>query len=320
MHAVALTAVNGLTSSFLCTSRSLPHSVARSNFVAQCRNAGRRSCSFRSGGSFLVAAAGDWSSSKSNPSRAVVSDEIEGIPVGEYGERMLVPNHFEDDDYDDDIGEIRLECDANGCTITMPDARSLADEATGSGYLRCDLTGCYYTPEAPAVKNFEVIEGEGWRLGYETAPSSVDSYCAIVGAGQWSIALTGGEFSDFCTLIQTLRKGILTVDEENFAGRDDIVLQVEKGSVWMECSLPKKRVAVLQQLWKPGGGNFLDTQRKQAFEIRFILSGGPNKRQAEGYWPSEAVMDMLNKIDAANFDPKGGAFFENVPRSKRVPQ
>jgi hypothetical protein len=25
-----------------------------------------------------------------------------------------------------------------------------------------------------------VIEGEGWRLGYETAPESEESFCAIV--------------------------------------------------------------------------------------------------------------------------------------------
>jgi hypothetical protein len=36
--------------------------------------------------------------------------------------------------------------------------------------------------EPLAEKTFEVLEGEGWRLGYETAPDSEESFCATVRA------------------------------------------------------------------------------------------------------------------------------------------
>ncbi|CAM6103075.1 unnamed protein product [Calypogeia fissa] len=84
------------------------------------------------------------------------------------------------EEHDDGLGDVLVECDSNGCIIVMPESRSLADEENGGRYLRCDLSGCYFTPEAPAVKSFEVTEGEGWRLGYETAPESEGSFCAIV--------------------------------------------------------------------------------------------------------------------------------------------
>lgn len=88
-----------------------------------------------------MVASSDWSSSKASPSRGVVSDDIEGIPVGEYGERYLVPNHMEDED--DGLGDVRVECDENGCIIVVPESRSLAGENNGGGYLRCDLTGLH---------------------------------------------------------------------------------------------------------------------------------------------------------------------------------
>jgi hypothetical protein len=51
-------------------------------------------------------------------------------------------------------------------------------------------------------------------------------------------------------LLQTLRKGISTMDEDGVIGNDEVVMQVERGSLWMECSIPKKRVAIFQDFWK----------------------------------------------------------------------
>jgi len=225
----------------------------------------------------------------------------EGIPVGEFGQRIVVPEYDEDEDVDGE-GEIKLECDESGCVIVMEKFKTLAEEAGGDGYLRCDLTGCYFADEPAPVKSFEVIEGEGWRLGYETAPESEESFCAIIGAGGWSVALTASEFNDFCNLIQTLRKGISTMDEDGVIGKDEVVMQVERGSVWMECNIPKKQVAIFQNLWKRGSRALIDSQQKTAFELRFILSGASGRRQAEGFWPPEAVMDMLKKVDAATLE------------------
>eukprot|EP00250_Pteridium_aquilinum_P009516 c18720_g1_i4 orf=1877-2242(+) len=50
----------------------------------------------------------------------------------------------------------------------------------------------------------------------------------------------------------------------------------------------------LEQL---GNWGLLDNQQTLAFELRFVISGS-GRRQAEGFWPAEAVMDMLKKIDA----------------------
>lgn len=207
-----------------------------------------------------------------------------------------------DDGDEDDGGDIKLECDESGCVVVKTTSKSLEEEGDKTGFLCCDLTGCYFSDEPPAETTFEVLEGEGWRLGYETAPDSEESFCAIVGAGGWSLALTASEFNDFCYLIQTLRKGISTMDEDGFIGKDEVVMQVERGSLWMECSIPKKRVAIFQHFWKLGNRALVDSQQKTAFKLRFLLSGASGRRQAEGFWPPEAVMDMLKKIDAMSLE------------------
>eukprot|EP00897_Mesotaenium_endlicherianum_P006382 jgi/Mesen1/5772/ME000292S04846 len=190
---------------------------------------------------------------------------------------------------------IRLECDESGCVLIIDEQKSNTleeeKEASSEEFLTCSLMGCFYA-STPAEPEFNVLEGTGWRLGYETAPKSEESFCAIVGAGGWSVALTASEFNDFSKLIQMLRKGVLTMGEDGVIGKDEIVFEVEHGSVWMECSVPKKRLPSLQNFWKFGGRN-----EDAAFDIRFILTGTEDKRQAEGYWPATAVMDMLKKLD-----------------------
>lgn len=232
--------------------------------------------------------------------RARAYDADEGsygddLLAGEYGARILVPSYEEDNK---EFGEIKLECDESGCVLVMPKTKALGND-NSSGHLRCDLTGCYFTDDPPIENGFEVIKGQKWCLGYETAPESEDSFSAVIGANGWSVALTTSEFNDFCQLIQTLRKGIATMDEDGFIGKDDISMQVEKGSLWVECTIPKKKVAILQNFWKLGNWGLLDNQQTSGFELRFVISGS-GRRQAEGFWPAEAVMDMLKKIDATN--------------------
>lgn len=36
--------------------------------------------------------------------------------------------------------------------------------------------------------------------------------------------------------------------------------------------------------------------------------------QVEGYWPAQAVFDMLKKIDSASFNQSGASYSENVTR------
>eukprot|EP00245_Coleochaete_scutata_P016866 TRINITY_DN8054_c0_g1_i1.p1 TRINITY_DN8054_c0_g1~~TRINITY_DN8054_c0_g1_i1.p1 ORF type:complete len:327 (-),score=68.85 TRINITY_DN8054_c0_g1_i1:610-1590(-) len=190
--------------------------------------------------------------------------------------------------------DIQLQCDESGCVIVMNGSASGAKPEDLAEELVCDLSGCYFSEERRGENEFKLVEGSGWRIGYETAPESEDSFCAMVGAGGWSIALTANEYNDMCNLLQSLKKSIATMDQEGDTGRDDIIMEVERGSVWMECSVPKKRLASLQRFWKFGNGS-----EGSAFEVRFVLSGASGRRQAEGYWPAEAVMDMLKTVEEA---------------------
>lgn len=200
------------------------------------------------------------------------------------------------EDFMEDGTGIRLECDESGCVLVMDKGNMPTlvekEKPSETSYLRCNLSGCEYVSEEPEA-DFRVIEGEGWRLCYETAPSSEDAFSAAVGSKGWNVALTATEFNAFCELLQMLRKGIVTMSQDGIIGRDDVVLKVERSNVFMECKLPKKRLPSLQNIWKFGSGS----GEKYAFDVTFILFGTPGQRQAEGYWPAEAVMDMLKKID-----------------------
>lgn len=129
-----------------------------------------------------------------------LTKSVTGASVGEFGERVVM-GEFQDDD---DTG-IRLECDESGCVLVIgKKANSLEEEIT-EGFLRCDINGkkklilsftlfpplfllkwihlykigCYYSPEKVA-QEFRVVEGAGWRLGYETSPENDESFCAMV--------------------------------------------------------------------------------------------------------------------------------------------
>ncbi|GJP43954.1 hypothetical protein CLOM_g3353 [Closterium sp. NIES-68] len=211
-------------------------------------------------------------------------------PIGEYGERVMVGDAGEEEAAGDEEMAIKLECDESGCVLVVGrNVPTLDDDS--QGYLQCNLTGCFYDSAVP-VAEFRVLEGSGWRLGYETAPANEEAFCAMVGAGGWSVALTASEFNDFCKLVQMLRKGLITMDQDGVLNRDDIVMQVERGNLWMECVVARQTLPTLQRFLKMGG-----RPSGAAFAIRFILSGTDSKRQAEGFWPAEAVMDMLAKMD-----------------------
>jgi hypothetical protein len=63
------------------------------------------------------------------------------------------------------------------------------------------------------------------------------------------------------------------MDEDGFIGKDEVVMQVERGRLWMECSIPKKRVGIFQDLWKVSYPELnlhvkairLDSYRRQSF-------------------------------------------------------
>ncbi|KAH7421879.1 hypothetical protein KP509_13G079500 [Ceratopteris richardii] len=218
--------------------------------------------------------------------------QAHSLLVGEYGERIVIPGEDQDGE---EIGEIKLECDESGCAYIMTKTMA-SEEDTANRQLRCDFTGCYFVDEPPQENTLEAIQGPNWRLGFESSPESEETFSAVLGAGGWSITLTASEFNDFCQLIKTLRKGIATMNEDGFLGKESISMQAERGSLWMECIIPKKRVAILQSLWKLGSRGH-DDNDALSFGLRFVISD-PVNRQVQGYWPAEAVMEMLKKVDA----------------------
>lgn len=50
-------------------------------------------------------------------------------------------------------------------------------------------------PVGPA--NFSYHEGQGWKMGFDEAAESQDTYSAVIGSDTWSIGLTRKEFTDF---------------------------------------------------------------------------------------------------------------------------
>ena len=46
-------------------------------------------------------------------------------------------------------------------------------------------------------RDFVLMEGEGWKMGYDRNPINTSAYTALIGSDTWSISLTRDEFTDF---------------------------------------------------------------------------------------------------------------------------
>ena len=46
-------------------------------------------------------------------------------------------------------------------------------------------------------RDFVLMEGEGWKLGYDRNPINTVAYTALIGADSWSVSVTMEEFTDF---------------------------------------------------------------------------------------------------------------------------
>lgn len=46
-------------------------------------------------------------------------------------------------------------------------------------------------------RDFVLMEGEGWKLGYDRDPINTSAYTALIGSDTWSISMTREEFTDF---------------------------------------------------------------------------------------------------------------------------
>lgn len=77
----------------------------------------------------------------------------------------------------------------------------IADSFVGtSGFTEGAATSVESGMSASAPRDFQMSEGKGWKLGHDRAPRKPDEYSALVGADDWSIALTRPEYNDFITV------------------------------------------------------------------------------------------------------------------------
>jgi hypothetical protein len=110
-------------------------------------------------------------------------------------------------------------------------------------------------------------QGEGWRLGWNP---SRGAFPGLVGAEDWAIELTDGEFRDFCRLSQQLIATLKTIAGELMA-EEHICCEVESDRIWLEVEgFP------------------------QEYELRLMLLTG---RRAEGRWAPIAVPSLLRALD-----------------------
>eukprot|EP00898_Chlorokybus_atmophyticus_P009007 jgi/Chlat1/9107/Chrsp97S08420 len=198
-----------------------------------------------------------------------------------------------------------LHCDESGCTVVGRGgvAVTTADELkeTTDGVYQCDIVhGCHLSTQPQPENSFQMLEGSHWRIGYETAPAKEKAYVAMVGGANWNIALSPQEFTQFVQLMQQLRKNIKQLDEGGLASQEDIVLEAasKQGDVRMKCSVPRDRLAALRKLWSKAP-LLRGKPDVHAFEVQFALLT-PGQRQVEGFWPADAVMEFLQRVD--NFD------------------
>ncbi|EIE22653.1 hypothetical protein COCSUDRAFT_66327 [Coccomyxa subellipsoidea C-169] len=184
----------------------------------------------------------------------------------------------------------QLQCDVNGCTIVpvsqLDAARSPAGSFVGT-------SGSMASGSEPS--DFVLAEGRGWKLGYDRSPSDPKGYTAIIASDTWSMAVTKSEYDDFVKLLKNLRRSVATLQicgEWRSENDEDAMLEMSTQRVWMQGRAPQKRLTALQEIWNRGRGN----HEQEAFSLRFIIMA-PDRREVEGNWSAEVVMQVLRHLD-----------------------
>ncbi|GMH40236.1 hypothetical protein BSKO_08140 [Bryopsis sp. KO-2023] len=187
---------------------------------------------------------------------------------------------------------VALHCDVNGCTIAP-----VVDEASASkGPPGTKFSG---EDEQSSEKDLMVMEGKGWKMGFDRFPRAGDRYNGFIGGDDWTITLTSEEYQDFIQLLKNLRQSVATLevcgewDKEDTA---EATLEMSTPRIWMQGRAPQRRLSVLQRLWssRPVDGESLPGV---AFSLRFIVTSS-GSREVEGFWPASAVMAVLEALDS----------------------
>lgn len=242
---------------------------------------------------------------------------------------------------------MQLECDESGCAfvpvssdnIVVSDVPTLHCDVTGpfQGLDRCRRGHFFLSPLPPQLspanlppsrlsrtpgchwdmvsqgQSFELLEGDGWRLGWERSPSGAD-FCALVGSDTWSVSFRASEFNDFLRLLKTLQQSVAAMSEEGDWGKsvgDEQVLDVRSKLMWMQARCPRESVSTISKFMKKLDKGEANAGTGDAFDLRFVVTA-PGEREVEGFLPASAVAGMLAKMKAAETQETFQEAYEQV--------
>ncbi|MEM8505355.1 MAG: DUF1818 family protein [Cyanobacteria bacterium P01_D01_bin.1] len=117
----------------------------------------------------------------------------------------------------------------------------------------------------------KVLEGEGWRLGWNPA---ADSFCGLLAGEGWALELTLEEFKDFCRLSRQLESAMATMAEQ-IVDEERLTCEQESETIWLEAEgFPAQ------------------------YGLRFILLTG---RKCEGAWPASTTLQLMSALTQSPF-------------------
>lgn len=105
----------------------------------------------------------------------------------------------------------------------------------------------------------QLQQGDGWRLGWNP---DVADFCALVGANDWAVELTGPEFGDFCRLLAELLETLAQMQSE-LMDSEAIACEATSDLLWIQVQ-----------------------GYPQSYRLSFMLHHG---RRAEGSWDETAT-------------------------------
>jgi len=117
----------------------------------------------------------------------------------------------------------------------------------------------------------KVLEGEGWRLGWDP---TADSFCALLAGEHWALELTAEEFKDFCRLSRQLAAAMAAMAEQ-LVDEERLTCEQESETIWLEAEGFPAR-----------------------YGLRFILLTG---RNCEGEWPVGIASQLIAVLSQSPF-------------------
>ncbi len=117
----------------------------------------------------------------------------------------------------------------------------------------------------------KVLEGEGWRLGWNP---NADSFCGLLAGQSWALEMAAREFKDFCRLVREL-DSTMSAMAEQLMDEERLTCEQETETIWLEAEGFPTR-----------------------YGLRFILLTG---RKCEGEWPADVVPQLITALNQPPF-------------------